>query len=441
MPFMVSPSIKKESTTRRNEQNTQPKKYSSESPHKASQKTENSTSDVKKEKEEGATNVGRKKNALQTFPTVVPRKVSLLLTEPERQTTTETMYFDYNTRISYHPPWIRNRFLIDSFSKHLFQHLTRGKRVLFVGYTSGLGLLPMMCARQGASRVVVMDESNIVPLCRTIASQNGFGENKLCFLQHSVRQIVNCRSSSDIPTVLQREPKSKKVKFAQFDFIFVDWISNFLCNNRAAVEELVAARTFFLAPNGELMPRTSSLDVVGVSDYEYHFNTIEWWSNVYGFRMNSMKNGIQKEPITGSVPSNTIATRLERVLTVRACDMTPEKTAINTFFTLHMNRPNNTILHYLTFCCEIEYRTKGGAGFSLKGDPAKERSEILPISLALPTFIPLEKEENVRFQFSMQTHPDLSVMPSRARISLTAESKENKSKIAFKHEYVYADYH
>ena len=54
------------------------------------------------------------------------------------------------------------------------KHLFKDKVVLDVG--CGTGILSMFCARAGASRVIAVDNSNIIDFARENVYKNNFGE-------------------------------------------------------------------------------------------------------------------------------------------------------------------------------------------------------------------------------------------------------------------------
>ena len=307
-----------------------------------------------------------------------------------------------------------------------------------------MGLLPMLCARHGAAAVVVLDPSAVVPLCREVAEGNGMGGQggeggRLRYVQHSVGEVVGMSARGEaVPEGLRGEGEGG---FAQFDFIFMDWVSNLLVNDVKGVEDLVTARGCFLAPGGEVMPSAATLKAVGLSDYDYHQSTLEWWSNVYGFRMDAMRQCVESEPTTGSVPANTIVTHPATIARVTASEITVENCSLDRSFELKLSYPAASTVHFLTLFCDVEYVTRANSGFRVECGPTKDESDVPPTSFALPKFLPLSPEQTLKFQISVVNHPDPKLSPPRCNITLRGESTEVEPPVRFEKKYTYADYH
>ena len=71
---------------------------------------------------------------------------------------------------------------------------------------------------------------------------------------------------------------------------------------------MLYARDKWLAPNGIIMPDKARMWMVGIEDGDYMAEKINFWDNVYGFKMSCLKEEAMKEPLVDVVQSNSVVT-------------------------------------------------------------------------------------------------------------------------------------
>lgn len=220
---------------------------------------------------------------------------SLLATDAEKHATSKSLYGDSSARISSNVFATHDRVRQRAYEA-LFRSI-KGKTMLHLG--CGMGLYSMLAARAGARHVTAIDTSAIVDPARVVAEQNGL--TNITFLRGRLRDVLK-----DLPAA---------VASSKYDVILCEWMGTFLVNEDI-LSDVLYARENLLAPNGTVCPNKSSIHVVGVYDYNFRLDTEDFWSNVYGFPMEPMKQLVRSEVEMCSIPADNIMTAPSLAYTV-----------------------------------------------------------------------------------------------------------------------------
>ncbi|KAM7299470.1 protein arginine N-methyltransferase 3-like [Ixodes scapularis] len=147
----------------------------------------------------------------------------------------------------------------------------KGRVVLDVG--CGTAILAMFAARCGASRVIGIDQSDIVFQAMDIIM-----ENKL----HGTVTLLKGRLE-DIDLPMER-----------VDVIVSQWMGYFLLF-KGMLDTVLHARDHHLKPGGTLLPSRCDLFLVPLCDKALHQRHIGFWGDVYGFKMSCLKKEVARE--------------------------------------------------------------------------------------------------------------------------------------------------
>ena len=61
----------------------------------------------------------------------------------------------------------------------------------------------------------------------------------------------------------------------------------------------MTARDQYLTPGGLILPNVCNISIFAISDQERYGKTIDYWKNVYGFKMSCMKEPVLTEASIG----------------------------------------------------------------------------------------------------------------------------------------------
>ena len=330
-------------------------------------------------KRQGSGSAARAAASLPPRIPFVEANESLRASEEERLATSKSLYGDHKARVSANTHHIHDRLRLRVYTTAI-QAAMKGKRVLHLG--CGMGLLSMLAAKADAAHVVAVDTSTIVHSAKTVASDNKIAN--VTFIQGSLHE-----GTVQLPDAHQ-----------EFDVILCEWMSSFVTNDSATMRELLYCRDKFLAKDGTICPNKAELNMVGISDYQYKCDTVDYWDSVYGFNMAPMKDLVMREPTGCPIPKHLVRCKPCTAVSIDIMDLKQEdldvkdKTknahlVVEGDFALTANAKST--LHFLTFYVSGMNRQKTcpAANFDLEStvggsNPWSEVSAALPE--ALPVF-------------------------------------------------------
>eukprot|EP00331_Platyophrya_macrostoma_P006881 CAMPEP_0176432044 /NCGR_PEP_ID=MMETSP0127-20121128/15163_1 /TAXON_ID=938130 /ORGANISM="Platyophrya macrostoma, Strain WH" /LENGTH=354 /DNA_ID=CAMNT_0017814147 /DNA_START=22 /DNA_END=1086 /DNA_ORIENTATION=- len=337
--------------------------------------------------------------------TPVVRSECLLATETEKHATSKSLYGDHKARISSNVSTIHDKVRIKAFQTILTT--LKGKNVLHLG--CGLGIVSMMAARAMANHVVAIDTSAIVDAVAVVAKQNNI--DNLTFVRGKLREV--------------------KLPIERFDVVICEWMGAFLTND-AVIEDLVYCREHLLNEGGVICPDRSSLHVVGITDYNYYFDSVEYWDNVYGFNMQPMKKLVMEEASTSHIPRQCIATNSCLVHTIDIKTLDAAKRNYASTFTIQANK--KATLHFLTFYidCAFTNPVHPGANFVIGFNPGRSNAWT-EVSVPLNEPIPVNPGDVVKGTVSVDPQGKVTVV----EVSAQCENAVIGGKMETAGKYVY----
>lgn len=261
---------------------------------------------------------------------------SLLATETEKHATSKSLYGDHKARISSNVSSIHDHIRINAY-KSIMPALS-GKTVLHLG--CGMGLISMLAARSAAKHVVAVDNSAIVDCARVVAEQNRL--KNITFVRGKIQEVV-----AELP-------------IKKFDVILCEWMGAFLTNEED-FENIIYCRENLLAEGGIVCPDQASIHVAGISDYPYRRDTVDYWDNVYGFKMEPMKALVLEEAGTCCIPKSCVSTNSTLAYTLDINTASADKKEISFPFTIKASK--KATLHFITFFVSAQYASKTDANF------------------------------------------------------------------------------
>lgn len=158
----------------------------------------------------------------------------------------------------------------------------RGKIVLDVG--CGTGILSMLAAQAGASHVYGVDMSEIA---------------------YEAIDIVMENRLSDKVTILKGRIESIELPVSKVDIIISEWMGYFLFYE-SMLDSVLYARDKWLSPEGAIYPNKCSVSLIAIHDHELLQSRVNFWENVYGYKMSCIKEQVLGEGLIQAVKSGSI---------------------------------------------------------------------------------------------------------------------------------------
>lgn len=176
------------------------------------------------------------------------------------------------------------------------KHLFKDKVVLDVG--CGTGILCMFAAKAGAKQVIGVDCSDIIEQSRIIVAQN-----------------VAETGLPDVITLVKGKMEDVVLPVEQVDIIVSEWMGYFLFYE-SMLDTVLVARDKYLAPGGLIFPDKATLYLSAIEDGDYKAEKMDWWDDVYGFKMSALKELAYVEPIVDCVDPRQVVTDAVPILTI-----------------------------------------------------------------------------------------------------------------------------
>ncbi|XP_014294318.1 protein arginine N-methyltransferase 1 isoform X2 [Halyomorpha halys] len=232
--------------------------------------------------------------------------------------TSRDYYFDSYAHFGIHEEMLKDEVRTLTYRNSMYhnRHLFKDKVVLDVG--CGTGILSMFAAKAGARKVVGIECSNIVEYARRIVADNDL---------------------SDIITIVKGKVEEVTLpdNIDKVDVIISEWMGYCLFYE-SMLDTVLFARDKWLKPGGLLFPDRASLFITAIEDRQYKDEKINWWDNVYGFNMSSIRSVAITEPLVDVVDPKQVVTNSALLKEVDLYTVTKDDLNFTSPFTLQVSR-------------------------------------------------------------------------------------------------------
>ncbi|XP_035207274.1 protein arginine N-methyltransferase 3-like isoform X2 [Stegodyphus dumicola] len=237
-------------------------------------------------------------------------------TEERRMSNEEDSYFSTYDHFAIHHEMLQDKVRTLSYQDAILKNseIFHNKRVLDVG--CGTAILSMFAAKAGASKVMGVDKSDVIFQAMDIVRENGYDQ---------VIDLFKGRIE-DVPL-----PEEK------VDIIVSEWMGYFLLFE-GMLDSVLFARDKFLAPGGYMFPDRCTLSLMAVCDLEKYNEYVNFWDNVYGFKMTAMKKDVIKEANVEAVKAEVACSEPVVVKELDIMQCKADDADFSSVFDLVMNR-------------------------------------------------------------------------------------------------------
>lgn len=192
-------------------------------------------------------------------------------------------YFSSYAHFGIHYDMLSDKVRTQSYKDAILNNKETVKDKVILDLGCGTGILSMFCATAGAKKVYALDQSEVIYHAMDIIRENNL---------HDIIKTVKGR--------LENTKLEEKV-----DIIVSEWMGYFLLFE-GMLDSVIYARDNYLNPGGLLLPNRCNISLVANGDTETHGKIIEFWSDVYGYKMNCMKSEVTREASVDIIASKHI---------------------------------------------------------------------------------------------------------------------------------------
>jgi len=270
--------------------------------------------------------------------TVAPMEVAASPPDAEKvkdlsndEMTSKDYYFDSYAHFGIHEEMLKDETRTLTYRNSMWhnKHLFKGKTVLDVG--CGTGILSMFAAKAGAAKVIGVDMSSIVDYAKKIVADNNL---------------------SDIVTIIRGKVEEIELPVPKVDIIISEWMGYCLFYE-SMLDTVLYARDKWLVEGGLMFPDKATLYLTGIEDRQYKDDKINWWDDVYGFDMSSIRKVAVSEPLVDSVDHKCLVTN--NCLIKEIDIQTVKKEEIPFTSPFHLQFKRNDYLHALVAFFTVEF--------------------------------------------------------------------------------------
>ncbi len=159
------------------------------------------------------------------------------------------------------------------------------------------------------------------------------------------------------------------------------------------LDTVLIARDRWLKPDGLLFPDKSTLYLTAIEDGQYRDDKIDFWDNVYGFKMSCIKELALLEPLVDFAEAHQVISSPAPILEIDLYTVTKEQLDFQSDFEIILNRTENCHAFLAYFDVSFSKCLKP-TGFSTS--PASERTHWKQVVFYLEDILACKRGESIK---------------------------------------------
>ncbi|CAO3591205.1 unnamed protein product [Absidia cylindrospora] len=225
-------------------------------------------------------------------------------------------YFNGYAHNDIHEQMLKDKARTEAYRDFVYENkdIFKNKVVLDVG--CGTGILSMFAAKAGAKQVISVDNSAIIEKAKLNVQENG--------LDHII-------------TLVRGKVEEIEIPVKQVDIIISEWMGYFLLFE-AMLDSVLVARDRWLAPDGIMAPSHTRILMAALDDEDLKDDRVNFWNDVYGFKMTAMKEPVINEAIVDFIKPSTVMSNVVTLKDLYLQTITSQKLDFITKFELDIKR-------------------------------------------------------------------------------------------------------
>lgn len=298
-----------------------------------------------------------------------------------QELTARDYYFDSYSHYAIHEEMLKDEIRTSTYRRAIEwnQHLFQDKVVMDVG--CGTGILSLFAAKAGAKCVIAVECSNIVDAAKKIVEENN--------MSHKVF-VVKAKIED-----LEKLPGGHK----EVDIIISEWMGYCLFYE-SMLDTVIYARDKWLKKVGGLLfPDKAQLYLAAIEDREYKNRKINYWDDVYGFKMSCIKKLAMSEPLVDNVNPKQVVTGHCLVKEINLYKVKKEDMTFETSFKLPVKK-DDYIHAFITFFTIDFSACHTAVGFSTAPE-ANKFTHWKQTVFYFPDHLTAQRGEEIRGKFKM----------------------------------------
>lgn len=255
----------------------------------------------------------------------------------------------------------------------------KNKVVLDVG--CGTGILSMFAVQAGAKQVYAVDMSEVA---------------------YHAMDIVHENKMNDKITVIKGFVEEVSLPVSKVDVIVSEWMGYFLLYE-SMLDSVLFASEKWLAEDGIVLPDSCEISLVAIHDDNLYLKQVQFWDNVYGFRMNCVKQIALQEASVQAVDPSFVMSDAVSVLSFSVMTISAKKLnyKANFVFSVLKNGEISAVVGY--FDVHFQHGLQKTVSFSTA--PWHAQTHWKQTVFFLPKPIKVQKGEKLHGIIDCHKHP------------------------------------